>query len=130
MAIDSTAALLGAIAAPFGARYLVAWTVELRLRGILYGANLEPRRRRSDYPPPNEPIRTVLVFLLVSAVGWPIATIVATLFAPATLAAAFFVSAIVSIGYALLRIRADDRRTREVLAARLASRTSADIAAR
>jgi hypothetical protein len=130
MAIDPTSALLGAIAAPFAARYLVAWTVELRLRGILYGANLEPRRRRTDYAPPNDPIRTVIVFLLVCGVGWPIATIVATPFSPATLIAAFFVSAIVSIGYALLRIRADDRRTRQVLAGRLASRPSGDIAAR
>src|SRR5258705_13959130 len=102
MAIDPTVALVGAIAAPFGARWWVAWTVELRLRGILYGANLEPRRRRSDYPPPNDPIRSVLIFLLVSAVSWPVATIVAKLFSPESLVAAFFASAIVSSGWALL----------------------------
>lgn len=130
VAIDPTAALLGAITAPFGARFLVAWSVELRLRGIVYGANLEPRRRRSDYPSPNDPIRTVLVLLLVSAVGWPIAISVSTLFSPGIVVPTFFVSAILSIGYALLRIRADDRRTRDVLAARLASRPSGDIAAR
>jgi hypothetical protein len=126
VAIDTTAALLGAIAAPFGARFLVAWSVELRLRGIVYGANLEPRRRRSDYPSPNDPVRAVLVLLLVSAAGWPIAISVSRLFSLG-IVPTFFVSAIASMGYALLRIRADDRRTRDVLAARLASRPSGDI---
>jgi len=124
MAIDPVGALLSAIAAPFGARFLVAWTVELRLRGILYGANLEPRRQRSDYPPPNDPIRAVLVFLLVSAIGWPIATILAMLLPAVVVAAVFLASVIVWVGYALLRIRADDRRTLELLSARLASQVT------
>jgi len=124
MAIDPVGALLSAIAAPFGARLLVAWTVELRLRGILYGANLEPRRQRSDYPPPNDPIRAVLVFLLVSAIGWPFAMILATLLPPVLVDAVFLTSVIVWVGYALLRIRADDRRTLELLSARLASQVT------
>jgi hypothetical protein len=128
MWIDPVGALLSAIAAPFGARFLVAWTVELRLRGILYGANLEPRRQRSDYPPPNDPIRAVLVFLLVSAIGWPIATILATRLPPAAVVVVFLVSVLVWVGYALLRIRADDRRTMELLSARLAA--SGDIPGR
>ena len=107
---------------------MVAWTVELRLRGILYGANLEPRRQRSDYPPPNDPIRAVLVFLLVSAIGWPIATILATRLPPAAVVVVFLVSVLVWVGYALLRIRADDRRTMELLSARLAA--SGDIPGR
>jgi hypothetical protein len=124
MAIDPVGALLSAIAAPFGARFLVAWTVELRLRGILYGANLEPRRERSDYPPPNDPVRAVLVFLLVSAIGWPFAMILATLLPPVLVEAVFLTSVIVWVGYALLRIRADDRRTLELLSARLASQVT------
>jgi hypothetical protein len=124
MAIDPVGALLSAIAAPFGARLLVAWAVELRLRGILYGANLEPRRQRSDYPPPNDPIRAVLVFLLVSAIGWPFAMILATLLPPVLVDAVFLTSVIVWVGYALLRIRADDRRTLELLSARLASQVT------
>ena|SRR5258708_6074360 len=124
MAIDQVGALLSAIAAPFGARFLVAWTVELRLRGILYGANLEPRRQRSDYPPPNDPIRAVLVFLLVSAIGWPFAMILATLLPPVLGEAVFLTSVIVWVGYALLRIRADDRRTLELLSARLAGQVT------
>ena len=128
MAIDPVGELLSAIAAPFGARLLVAWSVELRLRGILYGANLEPRRQRSDYPPPNDPIRALFVVLFVSAIGWPIATILATLLPPPVVDVVFLVSVIVWVGYALMRIHADDRRTLELLSARLASR--GDITAR
>jgi hypothetical protein len=128
MGIDPVGALLSAIAAPFGARFLVAWTVELRLRGILYGANLEPRRQRSDYARPNDPIRALLVFLLVSAIGWPIATNLATRLPSAAVDVVFLVSVIVWVGYALQRIRADDRRTLELLSARLAA--SGDIPGR
>lgn len=103
---------------------MIAWTVELRLRGIMYGANLEPRRQRSDYPSPNEPIRALLVFVLMSAIGWPVATMLATLLPPTVIDDLFLVSVIVWVGYALLRIRADDRRTLELLSVRLASQVT------
>jgi hypothetical protein len=122
MPIDPAAALAGAIAAPFAARLLVAWSVEMRLRGFIYGANLEPRRRRSDYPTPNDPIRSLVVYLLASAIGWAFATLVSTQFKAPALIATFAVSAAISFEFALLRIRADDRRMRDVLAARLGNR--------
>jgi hypothetical protein len=124
MTIDPVGAVLSAIVAPFGARFLVAWTIELRLRGILYGANLEPRRQRSDYAPPNDPIRALLIFLLVSGIGWPVATVLATLLPAAAVDVVFLVSVGVWVGYALLRIRADDRRTLELLSARLAGQVT------
>src|SRR5919198_4226916 len=126
MALDPTVALFSTIAVPFAARYAVAWSIEFRLQGIFYGASLNPRRLRSDYPPPNNPVHALLAFLIVSAGAWPIATLVAMLFrpAPAFATAAFIVSATLSLGYTLLRIRADDRRMREKLSIRLASRTS------
>ena len=124
MAVDPAQALLGAIGAPFGARLLVAWTVELRLRGLVGSPNLQPRRERSDYPSPNDPLPAILVGLLVFAIGWPVAKLLATVLPSAAIDVALVVSMITSAGYALLRIHADDRRTLELLSAPLASQVT------
>lgn len=121
---DPTFAFWAAFAVPFLVRWFVAWTVELRVRGWAPSANLEPRRQRSDYPAPNDPVRALVVALAAVTIAWPLAVIVTGL-APVVGAemalAAFVVSAAWSVIYAIRRMFQDDRRTRELLAERLLS---------
>ena len=121
---DPTLVLWAAFAAPFLVRWFVAWTVELRVRGWAPAANLRPRRQRSDYPTPNDPLRAMLVALAAAIIAWPLA-IILTRLAPGVgvevVAAAFVVSAALSVIYAVRRMFQDDRRTRDLLAERLLS---------
>jgi len=128
--MDSTVFLTAAIAVPFAARYLVAWEVEVRVRGLIT-ANIEPKRQRSDYPPPNEPIRAGLMFVAVLAIAWSLATALDAALSSRidlrTIAPLLFgLSAFVSLTWAFRRVRADDRRTKALVVERLARYSSVD----
>jgi hypothetical protein len=132
-------ALMAAVLCVLSIRFFVAWSVLGRVRGPwvggVYGANLHPHRARSDYPRPNDPLRegAILVtaaILIIPAIGlW---LFVATLgppeqgdVAPSWVGPAiFFGAAIVSVIYAVRRIREDDRRQRRILGERLAAESS------
>ena len=120
-------ALMAAALCVLGMRFLVAWSVFLRIRGLApYGANLHPRRVRSDYPRPNDPVLEGVI-LVVGAIGfWVVATVIGPLepddAVPSWVGRSiFFGAAIVSVIYAVRRLREDDRRQRRVLGDRLAS---------
>jgi len=119
-----TLVLWAAFVAPFLIRWFVAWTVELRVRGWAPDANLRPRRQRSDYPIPNDPLRAMLVALAAAIISFPFAIILTGLkpgIGNEVAAAAFVVSAALSVIYAVRRMSQDDRRTRDLLAERLLS---------
>ncbi len=124
---NPTTALWAALACPFAARFFVAWSVWLRVRGLPPGgANVHPRRTRSDYPSPNDPVFAAAIFggavvasaVIASAVG----SLVSATLAPSWLWPSIFVgSAVGSSIYAWRRLRADDRRDRILLSNRMAA---------
>ena len=133
-------ALMAAVLCVLSIRFFVAWSVLGRVRGPwvspgVYGANLPPRRVRSDYPPPNDPVRegvilvTAAILVIPAIVLW---LVVASLGPPEQGAVApswigpaiFFGAAIVSVIYAVRRIREDDRRQRRILGERLAAESN------
>jgi hypothetical protein len=118
--IDSTTALWAALATPFMARYAVAWTVALRVRGWPpTAANLAPRRQRSDYPAPNDPLRAVAVALAAVILAWPVALILTNIVPGVVAVAAWANPLAVSLIYVFCRMFQDDRRTRDLLVKRL-----------
>jgi hypothetical protein len=120
-------ALVAAAVCILSFRFLVAWSVWQRIRGWgPSGANLHPKRVRSDYPRPNDPVLEGVILLF----GWIAFWFVVTIGGPPAPDPAvpswvgpsiFFGAAIVSAIYAFRRIREDDRRQRRVLGERLAS---------
>jgi hypothetical protein len=129
-------ALMAAILCVFSVRFFVAWSVLGRVRGLPpSGANRQPRRVRSDYPSPNDPVREGAI--LVSAAILVIPLILLWLFistlgppeqaeeAPSWVGPGIFLGAlIVSVIYAVRRIHEDDRRQRSILADRLAAESN------
>ena len=133
-------ALMAAVLCILSVRFFVAWSVLGRVRGPVAGPgahtpNLPPRRVRSDYPTPNDPVREGAILatgaiLVIPAIAlW---LFVATL-APAEQGdvapsfvgpSIFFGAVIVSVIYAFRRIRADDRRQRRILGERLATESN------
>jgi ABC-type Co2+ transport system permease subunit len=125
--MDATTALWAAIAAPFMARWAVAWTVWLRLRGLPpASANVEPRRQRSDYPAPNNARAAALVTVVAIVLAWPVALLFSVVTPAAVAFGIWVVSTIASIAYLIRRILLDDRRTRELLADRLVRESQQD----
>ncbi len=123
-------ALMAAAVCVASIRFFVAWSVFQRIRGWgAYGANLAPRRVRSDYPRPNDPllegailVSGVLAFWFVVAVIDPLEPGQAV---PSWVGPSVFVgTVIVSVIYAFRRIREDDRRQRRILGERLASESA------
>jgi hypothetical protein len=127
-------ALMAAAVCVLSIRFFVAWSVFLRIRGWgLDGANLTPRRVRSDYPRPNDPvlegvilvIGAIVFFLGVAVVGpGPDGDQPGSSWVGQSI---FFGTAIASLVYAFRRIREDDRRQRRVLGDRLASESARRI---
>ena len=129
-------ALMAAVLCVLGARFFVAWSVFGRIKGLPpSGANRQPRRVRSDYPSPNDPVRegailATAAILVIPAIGlW---LFVSTLGPPQQGDAApslvgpsiFFGSATVSVIYAVRRLHEDDRRQRRILGERLAAESN------
>jgi hypothetical protein len=111
-------AIDGAIAAPFAARALVAWTV----RGRIGRGNVSPRRQRSDYPVPNDFWLEYARLLIVVAGALPVAWLGSALLSglpTETWPALFVISGGGSLAWAWRRIRSDDRLTGTLLAQRL-----------
>ena len=120
-------ALVAAAVCVLCSRFLVAWSVWQRIRGWgPSGANLHPKRVRSDYPRPNDPVLEglillsgwILLWLVVTAIGLPSRDQAVSSWVGQGI---FVGTVIVSVVYAFRRIREDDRRQRRVLGARLAS---------
>jgi hypothetical protein len=121
-------ALMAAALCALSVRFFVAWSVFLRIRGWgPSGANLHPRRVRSDYPRPNDPVVAGVILLIGWIVFWIVVTVVGPLPDREPAVASwvgriiFFGAAIVSVIYAVRRLREDDRRQRRALANRLAA---------
>jgi hypothetical protein len=120
-------ALMAAALCVLSIRFLVAWSVTLRIRGLApYGANLHPRRVRSDYSRPNDPVVEGVILLIGWIVFWLVVTVVGPPDGEPSVSSwvgrsIFFGVAIVSVIYAFRRIRDDDRRQRRALADRLAT---------
>ena len=119
-------AVAASLICPFAVRFYVAWTVFQRVRGWPPATtNLPPRRIRSDYPRPNDPLVEGLVFAGAVVVSGLVVVLFSLLDPNETLrswvwSGLFFGSALVSVTWAFRRIRADDRRARQRLAERMA----------
>ena len=116
----------------FAVRFYVAWTVWQRVRGWPPAtANLPPLRTRSDYPRPNDPLVEGLVFAGAVVVSGLVVVAFSLLDPNETLRSwvwsiLFIGSALVSVTWAFRRIHADDRRTRQRLAQRMATSESGE----
>ena len=126
---NPTTALWAALVVPLVARFFVAWTVWLRIRGLSGGANLQPQRTRSDYPRPNDPVPAAAVLLLgaiaFAVVASGLGRVVSNTDIPWWAWPVIFgVSAVGSVVYAFRRVREDDRRQRRFLAERLTAETA------
>lgn len=120
------ASLWAALMCPFLARFLVAWTVWLRVRGWAGGANIEPKRQRADYPKPNDPVSEGVVLVGAAVASGLVTTVLGPLmidggFPSWVWTCLYAVTAVGSLTYAFRRVRADDRRQRRRLAERLTS---------
>jgi hypothetical protein len=110
---DATSQIWSALCAPFAVRALIAWLVE----GRLHGPFRVDGAKRADFPPPNSILRECAVFGLALILAW-----VPAFAAPALLPglssdfghALFLGAAGASAIYAYLRLRADDRRSRDI----------------
>jgi hypothetical protein len=126
-------ALMAAVLCVLSARFFVAWSVLGRVRGLPpSGANRQPRRVRSDYPSPNDPVREgailatsailvipgIVLWLFVADLGSPEPGDVAPSWVGTSI---FFGTVIVSVIYAVRRLHEDDRRQRRILGERLAA---------
>lgn len=127
---NPTTALWVAMICPLAARFLVAWTVWLRVRGLPPASvNLEPQRKASHYPSPNDPVLAAAILSGGVVVAWFIATAVGWVLSGTNVptwiwSSIFVMAAIGSLAYALNRIRADDRVQKRGLAERLATESA------
>lgn len=118
---DPRAVLWACFVGPFAARLFVAWTVWLRVHGVLPAQqNLPPRRTKNDFPPPNDPVVAgavlALAAMIAAVLSGPVSSgVVQVSNDPILWPALFAVTTILSVSYTLGRLRADDRRAREVI---------------
>ena len=118
-------ALWAALAFPFAARYFVAWTVLLRIRGYPPGAaNIQPRRAKSDYPSPNDVVSAAVIFGVAIVAAWLLAAVSNSILSlpagPFWLWPALFLgSALGSMLWVIRRVHADDQRQKILLVERL-----------
>jgi hypothetical protein len=110
---DPIAMLWVALWLPFAARFFVAWSVWIRVRGLWPSRVLSRHLDRSAYRSPNDPIAGGIVLLVAIVVAFPVSILVVPLLGFASAErwfplSCFVLSLALSLVYVFRRLREDD----------------------